>query len=256
MEEQHLDYVLVPLGLLVFATYHGWLLCSILRNPFRTVIGLNAKSRHQWVFSMMNDPLKNGVLAVQTIRNNIMASTLLATTAITLSSLIGIFATSTWSSDETASIFVIGNKTSTCATIKRLSISVCFLVAFLCNVQSIRYYAHVSFLITAPALKGRSDYIEYIAKTLNRGSHAWSLGMRAFYISFPLILWIYGPIPMFACCCLTTFILYFLDTTTKITRDIHCNSFKEEPLDLNAVQSDYYPLADGVLSQNSGADHV
>ncbi|PNX66061.1 hypothetical protein L195_g054878 [Trifolium pratense] len=104
MGNEHLEYVFVPLGLLVFFLYHMWLLFTILREPHRTVIGLNAESRHQWVQAMMSDPFKNGVLAVQTIRNNIMASTLLATTAITLSSLIGIFASSSWSSDDTSSI--------------------------------------------------------------------------------------------------------------------------------------------------------
>ena len=144
------------------------------------------------------DPLKNGVLGVQTIRNNIMASTLLATTAITLSSLIGILA-----SNDSDRKLVYGNKTPLNSSIKRLSMSLCFLVAFLCNAQSIRYYAHVSFLITTPALKGKMNFIRYVAKTLNRGSYSWSLGLRAFYLSFPLVLWIYGPIPMFACCCFT-----------------------------------------------------
>ncbi|CAL0312387.1 unnamed protein product [Lupinus luteus] len=177
------------------------------------------------------DPFKNGVLAVQTLRNNIMASTLLATTAITLSSLIGIFA-----NNDSDTKLVFGNKTSLNSSIKRLSISLCFLVAFLCNVQSIRYYAHVSFLITSPALKGKMDFIDYVAKTLSRGSHSWSLGLRAFYVSIPLVLWIYGPIPMFTCCCLTLFILYFLDTTNQITRDLHIKSFKlEETEDTEAA---------------------
>ncbi|KAI9101581.1 hypothetical protein K1719_023825 [Acacia pycnantha] len=180
MEERLLDFVLVPLGLVALGTYHVWLLYTILRHPYRTVIGLNALSRHQWVLSMMADPFKNGVLAVQTIRNNIMASTLLATAAITLSSLIGIS---------------------------------------LCGNQA-------PFDFT-PALKGKKDYIEYVAITLNRGSFAWSLGLRAFYLSFALVLWIYGPIPMFVCCCLTSFLLYFLDTTTQITRDLHSKSFRE-----------------------------
>ncbi|KAJ7975171.1 Protein of unknown function, DUF599 [Quillaja saponaria] len=225
MEVICLDYILVPLGLSLFGIYNFWLLKTIVSNPSRTVIGLNAETRHQWVFSMMSDPLKNGVLAVQTIRNNIMASTLLATTAITLSSLIGVFASSKLSSDDSQLVF--GNKTSIVSAIKHLSISICFLLAFLCNVQSIRYYAHVSFLITAPALKDKKDSIQYVAGTLNRGSYAWSLGMRAFYLSFPLFVWIYGPIPMLACCCFMTFILYFLDTTTRITRDLHCSSFKD-----------------------------
>ncbi|XP_027917342.1 uncharacterized protein LOC114176488 [Vigna unguiculata] len=223
MEVDELDYVLVPLGVLVLGIYHVWLLCTIIRYPSHTVIGLNAQSRHQWVLSIMADPLKNGVLGVQTIRNNIMASTLLATTAITLSSLIGVFA-----NYESDTKLVYGNKTSLNSSIKRLCISLCFLVAFLCNVQSIRYYAQVSFLITTHALKSQRDFIEYAARSLNRGSYSWSLGLRAFYFSFPLVLWIYGPIPMFACSCFTSFILYFLDTTTQITRDLHTKSFNKK----------------------------
>ncbi|CAJ2675983.1 uncharacterized protein LOC123918397 [Trifolium pratense] len=222
MEIEDLDYVLVPIGMLVLLFYHAWLLYTIIRHPSSTVIGLNAQTRYQWILFMMSDPLKNGVLAVQTIRNNIMASTLLATTAITLSSLIGVFA-----SNESETKLVYGNKSSINSSIKRLSMSLCFLVAFLCNMQSIRYYAHVSFLITTPALKGKKDFIEYVAKTLNRGSYSWSLGLRAFYLSIPLVLWIYGPIPMFVCSCFTSFLLYFLDTTTQITREIHTKSFRE-----------------------------
>ncbi|KAF1874468.1 hypothetical protein Lal_00029895 [Lupinus albus] len=197
------------------------------------------------------DPMKNGVLAVQTIRNNIMASTLLATTAITLSSLIGIFASGSWNySNDTSS------------STKSISITMCFLVAFLCNVQSIRYYAHVSFLITAPTLRDKRKYMEHIAKTLNRGSYAWSLGLRAFYLSFSFFLWIYGAMPMFGCCCLTSLILYFLDTTAKITRDLHSDSFKKESGTINhnaetAVDPEYYyPLADNNVSQNTSVEHV
>ncbi|GMN46360.1 hypothetical protein TIFTF001_015542 [Ficus carica] len=53
MEEECLDFVLIPMGLFLFGTYHAWLFFTIRRHPRRTVIGLNAESRHQWVFSMM-----------------------------------------------------------------------------------------------------------------------------------------------------------------------------------------------------------
>lgn len=174
------------------------------------------------------DPLKNGVLTVQTIRNNIMASTLLATTAITLSSLIGVFVSSSSKSSDKASQLVYGNKTLTLSSIKYFCILLCFLVAFLCNVQSIRYYAHVSFLATVPTWRGRKDSIEYVARNLNRGSHFWSLGLRAFYLSFPLFLWIFGPIPMLVCSIIMAFILYFLDTTTSFTRLLHSHTLKED----------------------------
>ncbi|XP_057464899.1 uncharacterized protein LOC130754679 [Actinidia eriantha] len=227
MEEKQLDYVLVPLGLAVFGIYHVWLLFSILRNPTTTVVGLNSQSRRQWVFSMMTDPLKNGVLTVQTIRNNIMASTLLATAAITLSSLISVFASNSSSSNKSSEL-VYGNKTPIMSSIKYFTILLCFLVAFLFNVQSIRYYAHVSFLATLPTSKDKPETIEYVARNLNRGSFFWSLGLRAFYLSFPLFFWIFGPIPMFVCCCIMSFVLYFLDTTTSFTRYLHNHSMKEE----------------------------
>lgn len=157
-----------------------------------------------------------------------MASTLLATTAITLSSLIGVFVSSSSISSNTTSRLVYGNKSSTLNSIKYFSILLCFLVAFLCNVQSIRYYAHVSFLATVPSWKGKKESIEYVARNLNRGSFFWSLGLRAFYISFALLLWIFGPIPMLVCSFIMSFVLYFLDTATSFTRHLHTHSHKED----------------------------
>ncbi|XVF53854.1 hypothetical protein PTKIN_Ptkin05aG0132400 [Pterospermum kingtungense] len=238
MEEDKLDFLLVPIGLLLLALYHVWLLYTILKHPTTTVIGLNAESRYQWVFAMMSDPLKNGVLAVQTIRNNIMASTLLATIAITLSSLISVFVSSSSDSGNATSQIVYGNKSLFLSSIKYFSILLCFLVAFLCNVQCIRYYAHVSFLITLPSSIDIMESVEYVVRNLNRGSYFWSLGLRAFYLSFPLLLWIFGPIPMFLCCCMMSFLLYFLDTASSFTRQLHRRSFKEDMFkagDLEAI---------------------
>lgn len=227
MEVAQLDYVLVSIGLVIFGVYHCWLIFTIKRNPRNTVIGLNAESRTQWVFSLMADPLKNGVLVVQTIRNSMMASTLLATTAITLSSIMGVFVSSTSTVTNASFKLVYGNKSETVSSIKYFTLIICFLVAFLCNVQSIRYYAHVSFLATLPTSQGKKEAMEYAARSLNRASFFWSLGLRAFYLSFPLFLWIFGPIPMFACCCIMSFVLYFLDTTNSFTRQLHCESLKE-----------------------------
>ncbi|ESQ48088.1 hypothetical protein EUTSA_v10021410mg [Eutrema salsugineum] len=226
-KEESLDAVLVPAGLAVMVAYHVWLGYAILHRPKLTVISLNAESRRQWVFSMMTEPLKNGTLAVQTIRNNIMASTLLATTAITLCSIIGVFVSNSSASKSTASAIIYGNKSPLLATIKNFTILICFLMAFLCNVQSIRYYAHVSFLVTVPVSRGKKEHCEYVSRNLNRASYFWSLGLRAFYFSFPLFLWNFGPIPMFVCCCMLSSILYFLDTTTTFTRQLHSQSFRE-----------------------------
>jgi Protein of unknown function, DUF599 len=66
-----------------------------------------------------------------------MASTVLATTAITLVSLISIFmgATSNQSPLTSASMLIYGNKTNLLSSIKFFAIALCFIFAFVCNVQ-------------------------------------------------------------------------------------------------------------------------
>ncbi|XP_041010046.1 uncharacterized protein LOC121254155 [Juglans microcarpa x Juglans regia] len=220
MKEKHLDYLLVPTGLTVMLAYHIWLLYRIVQHPNKTVIGINATNRKFWVQAMMEDAPKNGVLAVQTLRNNIMASTLLASTVIMLSSLIALLmSSSSW--EKSSYNLVFGVRTELGFSIKFFSILVCFLFAFLLNVQSVRYYSHASILINVPFKKVSSSphYLhltaEYVARTVNRGSYFWSLGLRAFYFSFPLFFWLFGPIPMLLSCFVLVFMFYFLDVTLE-----------------------------------------
>ena len=167
-----------------------------------------------------------------------MASTLLSTAAITLCSVIVVFVSSESSSNSTVSV-MLGYSYSTLplASIKYLCIMLCFLLAFLCNVQSTRYYAHVSFLGTVPTFKGKTGFIEYVAATLNRGYYFWAVGLRAFYLSVPLFLWVFGPIPMFVTCCVMSVVLYFLDTTSVFAQLVHNQLVKEEEPKTDDVES-------------------
>ncbi|RDX97385.1 hypothetical protein CR513_19842 [Mucuna pruriens] len=206
MEKKVLDIILVPSGLLVMLAYHFWLLHRIIRHPTKTVIGVNAINRRFWVQAMMEDVSKNGVLAVQSLRNNIMASTLLASTAIMLSSLIAVLMSS---ENERKSVVseVFGDRSELGLSIKFFSI------------LSIRYYSHATILINvpfkkvSPNLRHQMLTAEYVATTVNRGSYFWSLGLRAFYFSFPLFMWLFGPIPVFFSSFALVFMLYFLDVT-------------------------------------------
>ncbi|XVF37609.1 hypothetical protein REPUB_Repub20aG0024200 [Reevesia pubescens] len=219
MEMKYLDCILVPIGILTMVAYHIWLLHKIINHPTNTIIGVNAISRRFWVHSMMEDVGKNGVLAVQTLRNNIMASTVLASTAIMLSSLIALLMTG--GAGDKSALLDFGDKSKKAFSIKYFSILVCFMGVFLLNVQSIRYYSHASILINLPFKKMYSEQshrnltAEYVATTVNRGSYFWSLGLRGFYFSLPLFLWIFGPIPMVVSCFALVFMLYFLDVNVE-----------------------------------------
>ncbi|KAK9080495.1 hypothetical protein SSX86_000253 [Deinandra increscens subsp. villosa] len=224
MMKYDLDFVLVPLGLLVMAVYHLWLLYQIRHKPARTVIGMNAISRRFWVSLMMEDTQKTGVLAVQTLRNNIMASTLMASTAIMLSSVLAVLMTGglTAATNNQHNIGIaFGEGTKIRLTIKFFSILVCFLASFLMNIQSIRYFSHASMLINVPYKKitnftSHRLTAEYVITSMNLGGYFWSLGLRAFYFSFPLFLWLFGAIPMFICSIFLVFMLYFLDVAIDL----------------------------------------
>ena len=95
-------------------------------------------------------------------------------------------------------------------------------MAFLLNVQSISYFSHASILINVPFKKifagmASEDHarltVDYVTRSVNRGSYFWSLGLRAFYFSLPLFLWIFGSVPMFLSCFVLVLLLYFLDVT-------------------------------------------
>ena len=65
---------------LVLTAYHLYWVYQVRRSPFRTYQGLTRHLRHMWVESMMTE--KRDILSVQTLRNSIMASSFLASTAI------------------------------------------------------------------------------------------------------------------------------------------------------------------------------
>jgi uncharacterized membrane protein len=198
-----LDYVLVPLGLALMVGYHIWLLLRIRRRPETTVIGINAINRRIWV------------------RNTIMASTVLASVAITLSSVVAVLMTSGAARGGrlfSASGLAVGATSGEVAlAAKFFAVLVCFLVAFLLNVQSIRYYSHTGLLVNVPLAAHRrpARAVGYVTAALNRGFYFWSLGVRAYYFSCPVFLWLFGPVPMCASCVAMVAALYFLDVNKE-----------------------------------------
>ncbi|CAN6451836.1 unnamed protein product [Victoria cruziana] len=203
MEKKRLDMVLVPIGLVMMISYHVWLFYRIKRHPRSTVLGINAINRIAWVKAMMSDS-KNGILAIQTLRNNIMAATLLSTMSVMLSSLIVVLMTSnsvglsSGNDGEYGGGFVYGNSSK------------------LLLRHTALYSSHMGVLINVPFMNQDPTMTpEYVARIINKGSDFWSLGWRAFYFSFPLFLWIFGPVPMFLCCVAMVFLLYFLDISQE-----------------------------------------
>ncbi|KAF6141766.1 hypothetical protein GIB67_027944 [Kingdonia uniflora] len=209
--KSYLDLILVPLGLMSTIVYHIWLWNKVRTQPLSTIIGTNAVGRRLWVSAMMKDNDKKNILAVQTLRNAIMGSTLMATTSILLCSGLAAVISSTYSVKKPLNDTIFGAHGEFMVALKYVTLLLVFLFAFLCYSLSIRFINQVNFLINSPQDSNCIITPEYVSELLEKGFTLNTVGNRLFYSAVPLLLWIFGPVLVFLCSLTMVPILYNLD---------------------------------------------
>lgn len=148
--------------------------------------------------------------AITVIGSNLSAATSFASTSLALSSLIGALVGSSYHNDY-ISKRVYGNKTATILYLKYIGLLASFMFAFACFVQAARCFVHANFLISMPNCEVPVSDVE---RAVIRASNFWVVGLRSLYFSTNLLLWIFGPIPMFVSSVITVVLLQYLDRNT------------------------------------------
>ncbi|PQQ04561.1 uncharacterized protein Pyn_24236 [Prunus yedoensis var. nudiflora] len=214
--KENLDLVLVPSGLLIMFVYHIFLLYRYLHLPHTTVIGFENNDKRAWVERIMQVDKRDIGTALSVISSNTSAATFLCSISLTLSSLIGAWLGSSSSHQVFASELIYGNVNPSILTIKYISLLTCFLLAFACFVQSARHFVHANYLISTPDSNIPAWYVEL---AVIRGGDFWSLGLRALYFALTLLLWFFGPIPMFMSSVVLVILLHYMDKNTRPMHD-------------------------------------
>ncbi|KAI4351942.1 hypothetical protein L6164_006240 [Bauhinia variegata] len=207
----YLDVILVPLGFLLYIGYHVWLWHKVRTQPFTTTIGINASSRRFWVPAMMKDIEKKNILVVQSLRNLVMGSTLMATTSILLSAGLAAVVSSTYSVKKPLNDAVYGAHSELMVALKYVTLLTIFLFSFFCHSQSIRFINQVGILVCTPQDEKSMVTPEYLTEILEKGFIMNTVGNRIFYSALPLLLWIFGPVLVFLCFLAMVPVLYNLD---------------------------------------------
>ena len=152
------------------------------------------------------------ILAVQTLRNQVMAATFLASTAILISLGLlnaafrpGIF------SEISHALNLVGTTSETLWMFKLMLLGIIFFVTFFNFTLSIRYYNHAGIMINTIDDDDPTLSAENVTEVLNHGALHYTIGMRGFYLSVPLGLWTFGPIWMLAGSLILITVLYRLD---------------------------------------------
>ncbi|OWM77245.1 uncharacterized protein LOC116188479 [Punica granatum] len=218
----YLDLILVPLGFMISVGYHAWLWHKVRTQPLSTIIGTNATARRFWVSAMIKDNEKKNILAVQTLRNTIMGSTLMATTSILLCSGLAAVISSTYSIKKPLNDTVYGAHGEFMVALKYVTLLTILLFSFLCHSLSIRFINQVNILINTPRDPEISSTItpDYISELLERGFLLNTVGNRLFYAALPILLWIFGPVLVFLCSITLVPILYNLDFVSGSQGDL------------------------------------
>lgn len=198
-------------GLLV-TLYYAFLVVRVRRNPDFTIHAINHRARSLWVKDVMGHPQKD-VMAVQTIRNLVMAATFQGSSAILL--ILGTLTLSGQAESLAKTWHVLssgGSQSAQWWIIKIVCLLTALIVAFFAFASVIRLLNHVVFMINLPqtdALGMLSP--ENVARRLNRAVSFYRIGMRAFFITVPLVFWLFGPLFLVAATGGLILVLYHLD---------------------------------------------
>ncbi|KAI9106630.1 hypothetical protein K1719_022158 [Acacia pycnantha] len=172
----YVDVIFGAFGILMYFGYHLWLWHRVRTQPHTTIIGINASGRRNW------DNEKKNILAVQSLRNTIMGSTLMAATSILLCSGLAAVISSTYSVKKPHNDTVYGAHGEFMVALKYVTLLTIFLFSFFCHSLSIRFRNQVNILTNTPqdpTPMVTPQYIHgllekgFILNTLEIGSSTW-----------------------------------------------------------------------------------
>jgi uncharacterized membrane protein len=216
----------------VLTIYHIYWVYQMRHAPLRTYRGVTKLLRRVWVQSVIDG--KRDILSVQTLRNWIMAASFLASTAMIIGlGLLSFLFKSDHISEMPSDPTQIFSHIRSLFMIKLMVLMGHFFFAFFSFTLSIRYMNQINFMINVPS---ECELLspEFIADTLDTGMVHYTLGMRSFYLSVVVTLWLFGPVWMFMGSLVMVYVLNRLDHCCTLEYstahcDLKMDGFEEQP---------------------------
>ena len=213
MSNNIVEPILIGITLVIFIAYHVYLARMIRKHPLKTAAGQVWLSKRRWCHVIMDPSHDYLIEGVQTVRNTLMATSVLASTSLALSSVVVAFLAAGLVDLGIGEGFWMRAPAITDAY-RFFVIILFFGCAFVCYMQSIRSVNHSGYLLAIPIIPGVDEYAvtpDYVAKVLNRGAMFYTIGTRFFYLALLGVLWFFGPFPPLISCIILVASLYFLD---------------------------------------------
>ncbi|OVA06074.1 Protein of unknown function DUF599 [Macleaya cordata] len=203
----YLDIILVPLSLVLTIGYHSYLWYCFKNKPHLTTIGLNTLRRRMWAQSIIEDhDEKKGMLAVQSLRNFQMGSILAAAITVLLISSLAAITNNTYNASHLFKDSYFGSQSFFTLVLKYGLQYILLVFGFLYSSLAVGCFVEVNFFMNATDFSS-----EYIQAMVERGFLFAFIGNRALYITLPMLLWMFGPVPMALSSVAQVWLLHELD---------------------------------------------
>ena len=211
------SFIFSVLAIVIYQVYLG---LRTRRDPTSSAMDVIVEARLAWVENVMSE--RRDILAVQTLRNSIMAASFMASTSVLL--IIGVLTLSAQGEKLSATWHALNFMESFSAEMwlfKLLMMLFDLLFAFFSFSMTVRVFHHVGYLINVPVSSSiKGTHPRRVAAQLNRGGTFYRLGMRAYYFTVPLLFWLFGPLFLLGATALLIFCLYHLDKAPERDEDL------------------------------------
>ncbi|KAL0450899.1 UNVERIFIED_CONTAM: hypothetical protein Slati_1646300 [Sesamum latifolium] len=193
----YLDSILVPLSLFFTIGYHAYLWHNFRHKPFLTSFGLNTFKRRTWLRHLIQGDDKKGMLAVQSLRNTLMYTILIASITILITLALAALTNNAFNANRllTTTAF-FGSQSPRIMVLKYASASIFLVISFFCSSMAVGYLVDANFLINAIGEFSPASAGVYTEAVVERGFTLAVVGNRVLCVAFPLLLWMFGPMPV------------------------------------------------------------
>lgn len=202
--DSQIDWLLLLLSLGLVIGYELWFRSRSRCHPLQFARSAHAHIRSRWVHELMQKPGCE-LLAIQTIRNSVMSSTVTASTAIL--ALMGVVTLlSNRLGPEGLHAITLGPK----VVVAALLMAIMF-VTFVLSVMAVRFFNHAGYLMGSQAQgDARAAISDLAARYMVRAGNYYSQGMRTLLWLTPaatglVSLWLMLPAAVVLICVMTRF---------------------------------------------------
>jgi magnesium-transporting ATPase (P-type)/uncharacterized membrane protein len=187
----HWVWGLDALGLALLVGYQLYASGVFRRHPECTHRGRSNRLRRAWVESVRADG--KDMLAIATLRNWVMSTTMFASTCILIGlGIMGLTFGGLDLADLSQALSWVPSQADA-VRVKLLLLAAVFFSGFMLFLLALRYYNQGGFVINLPDGFFSGPPAQPIADTLDRAGGYYNSGTRVFILALPFVLWLIGP---------------------------------------------------------------